>query len=261
MTPRRLALALVLVVVAASVGVGAATPSATAAGAETPSTPTGGNATAAVPVGLAISSVMQASAAQAAGTVDNGMWAAAYANASNDSEKRALVERRYGQLNTTLGELKAERQTLQAQFRNGSINRTTYLAQLSTIVGRLAALGEGIEDAGGLGAEVGVNRTRLDELRSQAHTLSGGEVSRLARNLTGGQGPPGPSGLFDDGPPGQAGERGPGGASNRSTAGGPGEDPGNGGNATDDGNGQGPPTSSEGQSGGNSSVTKTPRDS
>lgn len=220
MTPRRLALALVFVVVAASVGVGAATPSATDAGAvETAVMQPDGNATADVPLGHSISSVMQAGSAQAAGAVENGMWAAAYANASNASEKRALVEARSGELNTTVAELQAERAALQERFQNGTINRTTYLAELSAIVGRLAALGEGIDEASERGAAVGANQTRLDELRTQARTLGGEEVSQLARNLSGGQGGPGSSGIFADGPPGKSGERGPTNASNRSSAG------------------------------------------
>lgn len=220
MTPRGIALALVLVVVAASVGVGAATPSATDAGAvETTLAQPDGNVTADVPLGQSISSVMQAGSAQAAGAVENGMWAAAYANASNASEKRALVEARYGELNTTVAELESERAALEEQFRNGDIDRPTYRAKLSTIVGRLAALGEGIDEAGERGAAVGVDQSRLDELRTQARSLSGAEVSQLARNLSGGQGGPGASGIFEDGPPGQSGERGPPNASNRSSAG------------------------------------------
>ncbi|MDZ7700746.1 MAG: hypothetical protein U5J98_01045 [Halobacteriales archaeon] len=88
MNPRRLAVALVIVVVAASVGVGAATPGVTDASAV--GTPAA--ATNTTPLGHSISSVMQSSTAQAAGAVENGMWAAAYANASNDTERRALVD-------------------------------------------------------------------------------------------------------------------------------------------------------------------------
>lgn len=220
MTPRRIALALVLVVLAASVGVGAASPGVAGAAADDAvATPTDANATTDVPLGHSISSVMQAGPAQAAGAVENGMWAAAYANASNASEKRALVEQRFGQLNATVGELRAERAALRQQFRNGEIDRSTYHARLSAVVGRLAALDEGIEEADERGAAVGVNRTRLDELRTRARSLSGPEVSRLARNLTGGHGRPDAPGIFDDGPPGRSGERGPPNASNRSTTG------------------------------------------
>lgn len=223
MSPRRLALALVLVVVAASVGVGAVPSTSTTAGAvETPSPTPTANASES-PLGERLTMVMQTNAAQAEGAVENGMWAAAFANASNESAKRALVERRVGQLNGTIAELQADRRALKAAFRNGTINRTTYRARLSAIVGRLSSLGEAIDQTSERGASVGVNQSRLDVLRTQARNLSGAEVSRLARNLTGG-----PPGLFEAGPPDQAGERGPGEAANRSNR------------STGDGNG--PPT-------------------
>lgn len=241
MSPRRLALAVVLVVVAASVGVGAV-PSASTAAAETSSPSPVANASES-PMGERLTMVMQANAAQAEGAVENGMWAAAFANASNASEQRALVDRRVGQLNGTIAELQAERRALRVAYRNGTINRTTYRARLSAIVGRLSALGEAIDQTSERGAAVGVNQSRLVELRTQARNLSGAEVSRLARNLT--RGPPG---LFDEGPPGQAGERGPGEAANRSNRSsgddqGPPTDRGPPGNDSDgSGDGQGPPT-------------------
>ncbi|MFB6360633.1 MAG: hypothetical protein ABEH59_04860 [Halobacteriales archaeon] len=214
MVSGRLVVVIVLLTVGAPVSVGAASPE-TPAGTSTrlQATQTGDNASAPQSLGQSISSMMQASLAQTAGSVENGMWAAAYANASNASEKRALVQRRASRLNRSLEELRAERAALQAGFRNGTINRTTYLVRLSRIVGRLASLSEGIEETIERGAAVGVNQSRLQELRSRARNLSGPAVSRLARNLTGGQGP-GPAGLFDRGPPGQAGPPGQGNASN-----------------------------------------------
>ena len=128
---------------------------------------------------------------------------AAYANASNASEKRALVEQRVGLLGSKVEELAAEREA----YQNGAIDRATYRARLSALVGRLAAVGEAIEAADQRGQAVGVNATRLDELRSQARELSGAEVSRLARNLTDGPGGPGSAGLFDEGH-GQSGQGG-----------------------------------------------------
>lgn len=269
MTPRRLALAMVIVVVAAAVGVGAATPAGTAGAdaAETPTTPTGANASAA-PLGEAISMVMQANAAQTEGAVENGMWAAAFATAPNASAKRALAERRVGRLNGTLGELRAERRALQAAFRNGSIDQTAYRVQLSAIVGRLAALGEGIEETSERGATVGVNGSRLDQLRSQARTLGGAEVGQLARNLTGGQGTPGKSTVFGDESPGGAGEQGAGqsgNASDRPTKPGAPGDAGNAtggaGNTTGGDGGQGPPTDDQGQDEGEATATPTETES
>jgi hypothetical protein len=170
--------------------------------------------------------MMQSSLAQTAGSVENGMWAAAYANASTAAEKRALVERRASRLNQSLKELRAERRAVQAAFRNGTINRTTYLARLSTIVGRLASLSEGIEETSDRGAAVGVNQSRLQELRSEARNLSGPAVSRVARDLSGGRGP-GPAGLFDPGPPDHAEQAGPGNGSDRSAGEGDGNQGGN----------------------------------
>jgi len=205
-----LVIAIVLVAVTAPVGVGAVAPETTSQAAPTvPSTPTEGNASAAPALGQAISAMMQASVAQTAVTVENGMWAAAYANASNASEKRALVHRRTAEVEGALEMLRAERRTLRAAYRNGTINRTTYLARLSTIVGRLAAISEGVEAAEQRGTSIGVNRSRLQELRSLVRSLSGPDVSRLVRNLIGGSGP-GTSGLFERSPPEGVAERGPG---------------------------------------------------
>lgn len=270
MTAPRLTVALALVVVGSAVGVGAATPSpdqgfasSAAAGVAPSGAPaalSAPNASGPPPMGANISMFMQANLAQAEGAVENGMWVAAYANASNASAKRALVERRVGELNTTVTELQAERRALQAAFRNGSINRTTYLAELSVIVGRLAALGESLDDAGDRGRAVGVDVTRLDELRTQARELGGAEVAQIARSLAGDRGPPGQSDLFGDGPPGQSGANGPPGAGNRSngsTSGGPGDGPADAGNETG-GTDTGPPTDAGPGSGGDDAATGTP---
>lgn len=234
MTAPRVVLALVLLVVASSIGVGAATPT---------STPTAGSSQPAT-MGASISAFMAASVAQTGGSVENGMWVAAYANASNDTDRRALVEARVGSLNATVAELQAERRALQAAYRNGSINRTTYQAQLAAIVGQLAALGESIEATDQRGRAVGVNTSRLDTLRTQARELGGGAVSAMARNLTGDQAPPGRADVFGDDRPGPPGDRG----SN-------GERPGQG----DGRPGQGPPTDREtGPAAGNATATATP---
>lgn len=205
----RIALVVAIVVIASSVGIGTATSAPSSVGldpAQTTETPVD---EAVAPAGEHLSAVMQSNAAQAGATVENEMWTAAYANTSNESVQRDLVERRAGALNGSLAELQAERRALRAAFENGTIDRITYRAQLSSIVGRLAAFDKSVGDAHERGQAVGVNTTRLDELRSGASELGGPEVSRLARNLTGGPGPP--DFLGDDHP---AGERGPGGGAN-----------------------------------------------
>jgi hypothetical protein len=232
MTAPRVVLALVFVVVASSIGVGATTPTSTPTPADEPAT-----------MGASISAFMAANAAQTSGSVETGMWVAAYARASNDSERRALVEARVGSMNATVAELQADRRELNAAYRNGSLNQTVYRARLATLVGQLAALGESIETADDRGRAVGVNTSRLDELRSQARELGGGAVSAAARNLTGGQAPPGRAGVFGEDRPGPPADRGP--TSER-----PGQS---------DDDGQGPPTDREpGPPAGNATTTASP---
>lgn len=210
MTAPRLALALVLLLVASTVGVGATAAASGSWSSEAPAALAAANASAPPPMGANISMFMQANAAQTEGSVENGMWVAAYARATNASDRRALVERRVGSLNVSLADLEAERRAVQEAFQNGSMDRVTYQARLSTVVGRLAALSAGIDETSQRGRAVGVNETRLETLRTQARELGGGEVSRIARNLTGGRAPPGHAGVFGDDRPGRSGDGGPG---------------------------------------------------
>ncbi|MFB6353076.1 MAG: hypothetical protein ABEJ92_03225, partial [Halobacteriales archaeon] len=240
MTSRRLVLALVLVTVVASIGVGAAAPGGASGDPATPTAPT--NATAGG-MGTSISMFLAASVAQTSATVENGMWAAAFASADTNATKRALLEERFGDLNRTVAQLRAERQALRAAYRNGTIDRTTYRARMASLAGQLAALGESLETVRERGRAVGVNMTRLEALRSAASELAGGEVAAIARNLTGGRGPPGQAGLFDGGP-GRAGEPGapPANATNRSTDPGPPDEAGGPPGTPGDGRGRdGPP--------------------
>lgn len=201
MTPVRVAIVALLVVVASSIAVGAATPSQTATPDEVDEM--------AMPLGAQLSSVMQANAGQARGVVENGMWEAAFADASDESAQRALVDRRAAVLNGSMAELAAERRALREAYRNGSIDRAEYEIRMAAVVGQLAAVGDGIEETSERARAVGVNTTRLDALRSQARELGGAEVSRMARNLTGNGAPPGQSGVFGDERPGQSGQGGP----------------------------------------------------
>lgn len=225
MTARRLALVLVLVTVVASIGVGAAAPGGANGDPATPTTPA--NATAGG-LGTNISMFLAASVAQTSATVENGMWDAAFAHAETNATKRALLEERFGDLNATVAQLRAERQALRVAYRNGTINRTTYRARMASLAGRLAALGESLDTVGERGRALGVNTTRLETLRSAASELGGGEVAAIARNLTGGRGPPGHDGIFDGDGPGRAGDSGgpPANATNRSNDPGPPDDAG-----------------------------------
>lgn len=198
MTALRVPVLAVLLVVTTLVVAGAAVGVA-AQETETPSEE------ASMPLGASISGFMQASAGQAGGAVENGMWEAAFENASEESAQRALVERRVGALDGTLAELRQQRTELRERFQAGEIGPTEYRAGLAAIVGRLAAVGDGIETTSDRADAVGVDATRLAELRSQARELGGQEVAEMARNLSGGT-PPGRAGVFGDGPRGQGGD-------------------------------------------------------
>ncbi len=234
MTPVRAAIVVALVVVASSIAVGAATPSQTATPDE-----------AAMPLGAQLSSVMQANAGQARGVVENGMWEAAFADASDEPAQRALVDRRAAALNGSMAELAAERRALREAYRNGSIDRAEYEIRMAAVVGQLAAVGDSIEETSERARAVGADTTGLDELRSQARELGGDEVSRMARNLTGNGAPPGRSGVFGDERPGQSGQ------------GGPPDGAGQGGSAGPPG-GQGPPDGPSVQSTETPTATETP---
>ena len=214
----RVALVAALLVVASSVAAGAAAGGATSFQTATPA------AEEPLPLGSRLSAFMQASAGQADGAVANGMWDAAYENASEEAAKRDLVRQRVEALDGSLADLRAERERLREAYQDGDLTRAEYRARLSAVVGRLAALGDGIEATSERAGEVGVNATRLDELRTQARELGGQEVAALARTLAGGA-PPGGAGVFgpadggpgerSPGPPSDAGppgERGPGGS-------------------------------------------------
>jgi len=206
MTALRLALSLVALVVAASFGVGAVSPSAGASlGSPFHAASASGNASH-TPMGANVSEFMQASSAQTGGSVDNGMWVAAFEHASNATDRRHLVASRLDTLDAALASLQTDRQALQSAYRNGSINRSTYLAGLANLVGRLAAVGDGVNEADQHGQSVGVNRTRLDELRTRASELGGGAVSQLARNLTDDHEAPGQAGVFEGDHHGRAGD-------------------------------------------------------
>lgn len=164
-----------------------------------------------VSFGSQLSSFMQSSASQAAGSVENGMWEAAYENASNRT-RRSLIDRRTNQLSERITDLQAQKRALQAAKRNGSITTVEYRSRLSQIVGQLAALKEGIETVDRPGAP-GVNRSKIADLNSRADRLAGQEVSQIARDLGGPRASPGPPEWIETGPDdgGEAGNRSDGG--------------------------------------------------
>lgn len=197
-------------------------------------------------LGSQLSSFIQSNTAQASGSVETGMWVAAYENASNQS-RQTLVTRRTNQLDQRIDELEAEKRALQAAKRNGSISAVEYRSRLSRILGRLAALREGIEAVDRPDAP-GLNKTAIRAINKRADGLAGPEISEIARSLGGPGASPGPPSWVEtrpgaDGGPGQN----PGGQGTPPDPGGPddaGPPPGTGNGTANGGAGNGSTTGS-----------------
>jgi len=171
-------------------------------------------------IGTEVSSFMESSSESTNGSVDRGLFDASY-NGTNATERDDLVRNRTAELEARLAELREQKRQLKAQ--KGNISDVAYKARMSSLVTRIHNLEAAINDTERKARETGVDTAQLDRLRSAAGNLSGPEVARIARNLSGvtpgpppGAGPPGdagppsgnetgpPSGN-EPGPPGDAG--------------------------------------------------------
>jgi hypothetical protein len=204
----------VLALVVAAVG-GVAAPTAAGVAQDTTQTSNGTAAPTPTPVpngtsgsggsfGAAISSFMQASAAETEGTVDTGMWVAEFAR-SNASEHRGIVTARGETLERRLDRLEEERTDL-LNASDGNVTMEER-ARASRLTARIDALHDALNRTTAAAEESGVNATRLETLRTRTRGLSGPEVAALAHNLTDDRGPPEDAGRPDDA--GLSGDAGP----------------------------------------------------
>jgi len=130
--------------------------------------------------GAAVSSFMRASTADAEGSVDDRMWVAEYRRA-NASERPDLVRDRTARLDRRITRLEVERDALLNDNDSVTVQDRAKAAELAA---RIDALRDAINTTADAAEETGVDRSRLDELRTEARDLSGPEVTRMARNLT-----------------------------------------------------------------------------
>jgi hypothetical protein len=202
-------------------------------------------------LGAQISSFMQASSAEANGSVDDGMWVASF-NSTNESDRERVVNGRVASIERRLDRLQDRLEALENARENGTIPEVAYVAQASRLNEQIDALTDSINETDEAARRVGVNDTRLDRLRTEASNMTGHEIARLARNLSV-VGPPAGAGPPDDaGPPEDAGpdddETGPPDDAGNGNDGGPLDDSGNGndgGPPDDAGGGQGPSDSTD----------------
>lgn len=138
-------------------------------------------------LGASVSGFMQTSAANAEGEVENGVFRAEFANASNETQ-RAMVTQRTATLEQRLERLRAQRNALLNESDNLTVEERAKAARLAAEIDGLKQAINTTDDAA---VEAGVNTTRLDRLRTEANELDGPEVAELARGLAG-QGDRGP---------------------------------------------------------------------
>jgi len=112
---------------------------------------------------------MQQHTARANGSIDSGMWLAAFESAESQSRKRALVEQRA----TTLGVRLDRVEERVGAFSPTKTNRSVrHRAKRARITADVAALRTAISDAKTAAAREGVNASRLDRLANRATSLS-----------------------------------------------------------------------------------------
>lgn len=212
-------------------------------------------------MGTQLTAFLQSSSAAANDSVENGMWQARFDQA-NASVRAQLVTDRTGSLESRLDQLRAQNETLQTQYENGSLTQSAYVAQQSQLNARIDALRTAINDTDEAAQAAGVNDSRLGTLRGNANNLTGQQVAGVATGLGGGppgtvsgQGSPNGTGPPDEtGPPSNQTQGGPSNDTGTNTTDGSGSDDtdGTGGNSSTGGaDGEEGAEPSDGGQGGN----------
>lgn len=159
-------------------------------------------------LGASISSFMQASEADAAATVDTGLFAAKL-NDSTPSERARLVRARVAELERRLEKLEQRRAELHRAIEDGTVTPAER-AKAARLVARANGLQRAINEteAAAARADIPINTTKLDTLREHARALSGSEVASLATGVSDAdeRGLPGTSPGIDQGTQDQHGQ-------------------------------------------------------
>ena len=116
-----------------------------------------------------ISVFMQRGTAGANGSVDSGMWLAAFESAQNQTRKEALVTERATTLRIRVADLEARLRAFPTRGANGSV---AYRAQRARLVADAAALRTSVSEAKTAAASEGVNTSALDRVSRRVENLS-----------------------------------------------------------------------------------------
>jgi hypothetical protein len=149
--------------------------------------------------GAAVSSFMQASEADAEDELDDEMFEAALNRTPTPEERRALLEERQQRLEERNRELRTRREAL-----GGASNVRGHAIATRVAIGA-DRLEQSVNRTEQAAAEVGMNTTELEAIRSSAHRLRGQKVAELARGFAGPPAnQPGPPEETGRGPPEKA---------------------------------------------------------
>lgn len=186
---RRIATMITLIVVLATVA--ATGPVAGTNQQSTPTAPMNGSNVSddKAEFGEQVSSFMQTSAAEANGSVENGMWVAAFAR--GNASQSAMVNQRTAALENRLSALQAQRADLLNDSDDNLSDDNLSVAErarTARLIARANALQNAINSTEQAAVEAGVDRSRLETLRTEARNLTGPEVAELARGLAGAPG-------------------------------------------------------------------------
>ena len=116
-----------------------------------------------------ISVFMQRETAAANGSVDAGMWLAAFERAESQPRKEALVAQRTETLRVRVRQLETRIRTFPADPTNASV---AYRAQRARLVADRAALRTSVSEAKTAAAGEGVNTSALDRVSRRIERLS-----------------------------------------------------------------------------------------
>lgn len=173
--------------------------------------------------GAQLAGVIGVQQAEVRGEVTNRAFGLSLAAANSNGSKAQLVTQNTEQLRDRLQDLENETAALNESYQDGNISTGTYHARMAhltaqiqmteRLVNQTAAAAEILPDESR--AAHGVNLTLLEELRTEAHNMTGQEVSAIAKMIGGPQvGHPlgkergRPEGGPGQGPPGESGQNG-----------------------------------------------------
>ena len=148
-------------------------------------------------MGAEVSAFAQSGAADAPDTVEDGMFDAAYENATEE-DRATVVENQTAALEERIANIEAEKAALE---EDDDLPEPAQEARMSALATQLDNLNSSLQVTEERAVETGVDTSALEELRTNASELDGPEVAAIAQDLAGVSS----NGQPDDGPPDDGG--------------------------------------------------------